>query len=164
MLRPHPNEGLTIMGWLRTIVSVTWLTAATCAAEADVARLTLCCEGENDLFRVLTASGYECRRVDSGREAVGLAVEGGAVMILAACFMRAVLRPSGNLFRHLLAAGHDGPFYRFRHVWCAVGVAALLGVVSATAQDLSFGLKGGVPFSDALKVTARSRYCSAFSG
>lgn len=83
MRRPYPNEGLTNMGWLRTIVFVTSLAIATSGAKADVACLTLCCEGENDLFRVLTASGYECRRVDSAREAVELAAEGGAVLILA---------------------------------------------------------------------------------
>ncbi|MGE5295711.1 MAG: hypothetical protein ACM3VT_12855 [Solirubrobacterales bacterium] len=71
------------MGWLRTILFAASLTAVTYGAKADVASLTLCCDGRNDLFRVLTASGYACRRVDSGREAVERAAEGGAVMILA---------------------------------------------------------------------------------
>ncbi len=35
---------------------------------------------------------------------------------------------------------------------------ALVGVGCAIAQDFSFGVKGGVPFNDALKFTERTRY------
>jgi len=68
---------------LRKIVIAAGLAVAASVATAEAPRLTLCCGGENDLFRVLTASGYACRRVDSNREAVELAAEGGAVLILA---------------------------------------------------------------------------------
>ncbi len=37
---------------------------------------------------------------------------------------------------------------------------ALVGVGCAIAQDFSFGVKGGVPFNDAVKVTDRARYFS----
>ncbi len=69
--------------WLRKIVIAVGLAVAASVAKAEAPRLTLCCGAENDLFRVLTASGYACRRVDSNREGVELAAEGGAVLILA---------------------------------------------------------------------------------
>jgi len=46
---------------------------------------------------------------------------------------------------------------RFLLKWAVVG---LCGAAAATAQDISFGLKGGVPFADSLKVADRSWYSS----
>jgi len=69
--------------WLSRIVFATGLAVIAGGAEAGAPRLTLRCGGDNDLFRTLTASGYVCQRVDSNREAVERAVEGGAVLILA---------------------------------------------------------------------------------
>ncbi|HPA06652.1 MAG TPA: hypothetical protein PLB67_19660, partial [Candidatus Hydrogenedentes bacterium] len=80
------------MDWLRKIVIAAGLAVAASAAKAEAPHLTLCCGGENDLFRVLTASGYACQRVDSNREAVELATEGGAVLILADDYPAAVTR------------------------------------------------------------------------
>ncbi len=42
----------------------------------------------------------------------------------------------------------------------ALCILTLWGAAGAMAQDLSFGLKGGVPLTDALKVADRSRYFS----
>ena len=71
------------MNWLRRIVCAAALAVTAYGAEAAAPRLTLRCSGDNDLFRVLTASGYACQRVDSNREAIERAAEGGAVLILA---------------------------------------------------------------------------------
>lgn len=70
-------------GWLPKIVLATGLAMGGATAEAGAAVLTLRCGAENDLFRVLTASGYVCQRVASNREAVERTAEGGAVLILA---------------------------------------------------------------------------------
>lgn len=48
-----------------------------------VALWTLACAPDNDLYRVLTASGVSCMRYDSALEAVGRAGEGTGVLILA---------------------------------------------------------------------------------
>ena len=72
-----------IMNWLRRIVFAAALAVTAYGAESAAPRLTLRCSGDNDLFRVLTASGYTCQRVDSNREAVERTGEGGAVLILA---------------------------------------------------------------------------------
>ena len=53
-----------------------------------------------------------------------------AVMLLSVLFIQITLRPSGGLFRHLLAEG-GGWFHRSRHVCYWLGILAPLGVVIA---------------------------------
>ncbi len=71
---------------MKKVTLVIWVLVAGCALQGTAAegpRLVLRCGAENDLFRVLTASGYACQRVESNREAAERAAEGGAVLILA---------------------------------------------------------------------------------
>jgi potassium efflux system protein len=51
-----------------------------------------------------------------------------AMMLLIAVFVQLVLRPGGGLFRYLLAGGYRGWFYRFRHLWYALGTATPLSL------------------------------------
>jgi potassium efflux system protein len=56
-----------------------------------------------------------------------------AMMLLVIVFVHATLRPAGELFRHLLAGGYQGSFYRFRHVVYWLGILAPLGLITAAA-------------------------------
>lgn len=82
------------MDWLPKIViaAAAGLAISAFGAKAEPPRLNLRCYGENDLFRVLTASDYACQRVDFNREAVEQAAEGGAVQSLADDYPEAVTR------------------------------------------------------------------------
>jgi potassium efflux system protein len=57
-----------------------------------------------------------------------------ALALLVALFAHRVFRPDGDLFRYLLAERRNGWFYRFRHLWYALGTTAPLSLaVLATA-------------------------------
>jgi len=68
---------------LGSVVLAVGLTVTAARAEPGTPTLTLCCGAGNDLYRVLSGSGYACVRVDSSRAAVERAEAGGAVLILA---------------------------------------------------------------------------------
>ena len=57
--------------------------ALAAARAADPPCLTVSCAPDNDLLRVLQASGYSCERADSPRAAVERAAQDGAVLVLA---------------------------------------------------------------------------------
>ena len=82
-----------------------------------------------------------------------------AMMLLGAIFVQWVLRPAGGLFRHLLASGYQGWFYRFRHVWYVLGLAMPLSLAVLagvgyfyTAHQLAARLRETVHFLLALVV------------
>ena len=56
-----------------------------------------------------------------------------AMMLLVAIFVQWVLRPTGGLFRHLLADGYQGWFYRSRHLWYGLGLATPLSLAVLAA-------------------------------
>jgi hypothetical protein len=51
--------------------------------EAKTLRLSFACSANNDLYRVVTGSGYKCPRFDAASEAIEKAERGSAVLILA---------------------------------------------------------------------------------
>lgn len=55
------------------------------------------------------------------------------MMLLLAALMQLTLRPSGGAFRHLLAAGYEGWFYRLRHLWYVLGIAVPLSLALLAA-------------------------------
>ncbi len=71
-----------------------------------------------------------------------------AMMLLVIVLIHSTLRPTGDLFRHLLAEGREGWFYRFRHVCYWLGILAPLGLIIAavvgyfyTAHELAVRLR-----------------------
>ena len=71
-----------------SILAVTVLAAAiggltAAKAEAKPLRLSFACSADNDLYRVVTGSGYRCPRYDTATEAIDHAQRGSAALILA---------------------------------------------------------------------------------
>jgi len=76
---------------------------------------------------VLESSGLEKWQASLGRMSFI------AMMLLVAVFVQWVLRPTGGLFRHLLADGYQGWFYRSRHLWYVLGLAMPLSLAVLAA-------------------------------
>ncbi len=80
------EEGRSSQSGFRTHLLLVVAAVLCCCALAEESRsleLTVACSPDNDLFRVLSAQGYEVRRYDDVSDALAGAAEGTGVLILA---------------------------------------------------------------------------------
>lgn len=86
------------MPWKQILPIVAVLLLCTHSAEAKSLNVVFACSASNDLFKVVSGSGYKCARFDGADQAVAQAKCGSAVLILADTYPNALTKVDDSIY------------------------------------------------------------------